>query len=216
MSYDIPNRLCPPPSRDTNPFATCWTRPGALPFRFNNGQCVEHLISKLAAQQWQGAIVGPHGSGKSTLLESLKPAIVAAGRTFEAISLRDGQHRLPRDFFAARASSANTVIIIDGYEQLGWPARLHVSLRCVVTGAELLVTSHKPTRIPTLIHLTPNLQLIEQLVDDLCTEVSTTITRADIDASHACHGSNVREILFDLYDRHEERRRKSNSFSADS
>jgi hypothetical protein len=44
--------------------------------------------------------------------------------------------------------------------------------------------------------------------------VSTTITRADIAASHACHGSNVREILFDLYDRHEAGRRKSNSVPA--
>ena len=29
------------------------------------------------------------------------------------------------------------------------------------------------------------------------------VTRSDIVASHACHGSNVREIFFDLYDRHE-------------
>jgi hypothetical protein len=212
----MPYRLSPPPSRRVNPFATCWTRPGALPFRFSNGRCVEDLISKLAAQHWRGAIVGPHGSGKSALLETLKPAIATAGRSIQTISLRDGQRRLPRDFFASHSSGANTVIIIDGYEQLGWLASMHVSLRCFVTGAGLLVTSHKPTRIPTLIHLAPDRQLIEQLVDDLCAEVSTTITRADIDASHACHGSNVREILFDLYDRHEERRRKSNSFLADS
>ena len=25
------------PSRHDNPFATCWTRPGAIPFRFENG-----------------------------------------------------------------------------------------------------------------------------------------------------------------------------------
>jgi hypothetical protein len=210
----MPYRLCPPPSRRVNPFATCWTRLGALPFRFNNGHCLEELVSKLAAHQWHGSIIGPHGSGKSTLLDTLKPAIATADRSIQTISLRDGQRRLPRDFFASHASGANTVIIIDGYEQLGWLARVHVSLRCFVTGAGLLVTSHKPTRIPALIHLAPDRQLIEQLVDDLCAEVSTTITRADIAASHACHGSNVREILFDLYDRHEERRRKSNPFSA--
>jgi hypothetical protein len=216
MSYDIPSRLCPPPSRNVNPFATCWTHPGALRFRFNNDQCVEQVMSKLAAYQWHGAIVGPHGSGKSTLLESIKPAIAAAGRTVEAISLRDGQRRLPREFFATWANDSNRVVIIDGYEQLGWPARLHLSLRCFATGSGLLVTSHKPIRIPTLIRLSPNQQLVEQLVDDLCAEVSTTITRADIAASHACHGSNVREILFDLYDRHEQRRPKSNAFSANS
>jgi energy-coupling factor transporter ATP-binding protein EcfA2 len=214
MSHDLPIQLCPPPSRRVNPFATCWTRPGALSFRFSNGQSVEQLISQLAAQQWNGAIVGPHGSGKSTLLESLKRVIAAAGRTIQAISLRDGQRRLPRDFFATWASDSNAVVIIDGYEQLGWPARLHLSLRCFATGVGLLVTSHRPIRIPTLIRLAPDRQLIEQLVCRLCAEVSTTITRADIAASHACHGSNVREILFDLYDRHEQRRRESNSFLA--
>jgi energy-coupling factor transporter ATP-binding protein EcfA2 len=199
-----------PPSRGVNPFATCWTRPGARPYRFSDGQSTDQLIAKLAARLWRGAIIGPHGSGKSTLLEALKPAIIAAGQSIQAISLHDGQRRLPRDFFAAWKSDANAVFIIDGYEQLGWPARLHLQLRCRSTGAGLLVTSHAPVGIPTLISIAPDRQLVEQLVDNLCTEVSTTITRADIAASHACHGSNVREILFDLYDRHEERRRKSN------
>jgi len=71
----------------------------------------------------------------------------------------------------------------------------------------LLVTSHSRTRLPTLIQLSPDQTLVQQLVADLCAKVSTTITTADIAASHACHGSNVREILFDLYDRHEQRRR---------
>src|SRR4051794_21800064 len=82
-----------PPSRDLNPFATCWTRAGALPYRFNKGQYVEQLLAQLVVQQWLGAIIGPHGSGKSTLLESLKPTIVAAGRSLQAISLHDGQRR---------------------------------------------------------------------------------------------------------------------------
>lgn len=214
MAHYPTTRTVAPPSRHGNPFATCWTRPGALAFRFNNGQSVEQLVSKLAAQQWRGAIVGPHGAGKSTLLEVLKPAIIAAGRSIQAISLRDGQRRLPRNFFATRTIDANSVVIVDGYEQLGWPARLHLWLRCRSTCAGLLVTTHTPVRIPTLIRLTPDRQLVQQLVDYLCSEVSTTITRADVAASHACHGSNVREILFDLYDRHEEGRRESNFYPA--
>src|SRR5207244_3306778 len=86
-----------PPSRRDNPFATCWTRPGALPFRFADGENAERLIAKLAVQSWFGAIVGPHGSGKSTLLETLKPALVASGIYVTSISLHDGQRRLPRD-----------------------------------------------------------------------------------------------------------------------
>ena len=61
-----------PPSRHTNPFATCWTRPGAMAFQFPPGESAERLVAKLAAVGWWGEIVGPHGSGKSTLLETLR------------------------------------------------------------------------------------------------------------------------------------------------
>src|SRR6185312_8582419 len=125
MPHHPTTRTVAPPSRHGNPFATCWTRPGALAFRFSNGQGAEQLAAKLATQQWRGAIVGPHGSGKSTLLEALKPAIIAAGRSIQAVYLRDGQRRLPRDFFATRSSDSNSVVIIDGYEQLSWSARHH-------------------------------------------------------------------------------------------
>jgi energy-coupling factor transporter ATP-binding protein EcfA2 len=205
-----------PPSRHGNPFATCWTSPGALQFHFTNNQTAARLAAKLATQQWRGAIIGPHGSGKSTLLESLKPAIVASGRSIQSISLHDGQSSLPRQFFKTCARDSNSLAIIDGYEQLGWLSRLRLWLLCRTSGAGLLVTAHSAVQIPTLVRLTPDRQLVEKLVDNLCSKVSTTITRADIAASHACHGSNVREVFFDLYDRHEERRRKSNSFLATS
>ena len=60
------------PSRRDNPFATCWTSPGASRFDSTTDNRAEQLVAKLAAQNWTGAIIGPHGSGKSTLFESLK------------------------------------------------------------------------------------------------------------------------------------------------
>jgi energy-coupling factor transporter ATP-binding protein EcfA2 len=188
------------PSRHDNPFATCWTRPGALAFRFVDGQSAQQLVMKLSSQNWWGEIVGPHGSGKSTLLEALKPALVAAGRRVHAITLRAGERILPRDFLNWDGCP---VLILDGYEQLGWFSRWCLKRRCRRIGAGLLVTSHTPTGLPTLMRLAPDRQLVTQLVADLCAEVSSSVTPADVAASHACHGSNVREILFDLYDRHE-------------
>jgi hypothetical protein len=78
---------------------------------------------------------------------------------------------------------------------------------CRRQAAGLLVTSHAPTGLPTLITLAPDRLLIDRLIADLCAGVSTAVTPNDVAASHACHGSNVREILFDLYDRHERLRR---------
>jgi energy-coupling factor transporter ATP-binding protein EcfA2 len=199
-----------PPSRFDNPFATCWTKPGALQFRFPPGQCAEQLLWRLAAHGWRGAIVGPHGSGKSTLLESLKPLIATARDKVLAIALRDRQRRLPRAFVESIKSltpKQNGVMIIDGFEQLGWKDRLFLAYVSRRNGSGLLVTAHRPIRIPTLTKLAPNRALLSQLVVDLCAEVSTPVTSEDVAASHACHGSNVREIFFDLYDRHERKRR---------
>ncbi len=199
-----------PPSKYDNPFAICWTKPGALPFEFSRGETAELLVDKLAQCGWRGAIVGPHGSGKSTLLETLKPAIAAAGRGSIAISLRDRQRRLPREVVELLDElycSSRFVVIIDGYEQLGWFERWRLDFFCRRINAGLLVTSHEFTRLPTLIELAPNAALISLLVAKLCAEVSSPITSKEVEASLASHGSNVREIFFDLYDRHERKRR---------
>lgn len=191
------------PSRHDNPFATCWTRPGAIAFRFADGLNVEQLISRLAVRDWRGAIVGPHGSGKSTLLETLRPALVGAGWCLHAVALRDGQRRLPRDFWPRLPNGGQLLVIVDGYEQLGWFERVRLQRRCHRANAGLLVTTHAPTNIPTLIRLAPDERLVQQLVAELAAQVSTPITPADVAASYACHSSNVREIFFALYDRHE-------------
>jgi hypothetical protein len=196
-----------PPSRRDNPFATCWTRPGRIAFRFVDGESSERLVTKLATQNWCAAIIGPHGSGKSALLETLRPALIAAGKEVHLISLHDRQRRLPADFIPAENSASNLVLVVDGYEQLSLLERWRLSRICRRNSRGLLVTAHSPTRYPTLIRTSPNLAIIEQLTADLCREVSTSVTPNDVAASHAIHGSNVREIFFDLYDRHEQRRR---------
>jgi hypothetical protein len=55
--------------------------------------------------------------------------------------------------------------------------------------------------------LAPDRTLIDRLVAELCGRVPSPVSAEDVSASHACHGSNVREILFDLYDRHEKKTR---------
>src|SRR3954469_10601943 len=97
MRPHMPHQHQHPPSKHDNPFATCWTKPGALPFEFPRGETVERLVDKFAQCGWRGAILGPHGSGKSTLLEALKPALANAGREVIAISLRDGERQLPHE-----------------------------------------------------------------------------------------------------------------------
>jgi len=228
------------PSRHSNPFATCWTRPGAIQYVFPPEQCAEQMVQSLADQDWRGEIVGPHGSGKSTLLATLLPHLNAAGRDVRLISLHDRQRRLPRGWInralvggvsdtdtglgsqavigvrdaSHRNGACRTILIIDGYEQLSRWRRWSVRFRCRRAGAGLLVTSHAHIGLPTLFCTSPDLSLVERLVEILAQRGSSTVRENDIVASHACHGSNVREILFDLYDLHERRMRAQRTLAA--
>jgi hypothetical protein len=214
MSFEVTESRSSAPSRRDNPFATCWTMPGALPFYFQNGQSVEQLVATLAGQNWCGQIIGPHGSGKSTLLAALIPALVAAGRDVREIRLHDRMRALPRD--VTTIDSARALIVVDGFEQLGRLARHLLKRSSRRAGTGLLVTAHAAVGLPTLIQLSPSPHLIEELVDQLCGQVHSGVSRADVAASHASHGSNVREIFFELYDRHEQMRRALRTAAADT
>jgi hypothetical protein len=99
------------------------------------------------------------------------------------------------------------LVIVDDYEQLNWFARAWMRWRCRRLRAGLLATSHTPTGLPLLVRIDPEIDVIQQVVAELTECRPTCVTSADIIASHACHGSNVREIFFDLYDRYERIRR---------
>ena len=192
-----------PPSRYRNPFATCWTRPGAMPYVFANGESVAGLIARLAENGWQGEVVGPHGSGKSTLLATLLPRLVASGRTVFSITLRQGERRLPRGWLRTALSSSRPLLVVDGYEQLACPHRAWLRWQCRRASAGLLITSHAPMGLPQLLELRPTRALVDQVAAHLTARVASPISPADITAGFACHGSNVRELLFELYRRHE-------------
>jgi hypothetical protein len=162
-------------------------------------------------------------------LETLKPALIAAGCQIHAVALRGGQTRLPVDFLtdcqkliekrnldAERRSltdptphAGRVLIVVDGFEQLKWLQRARFKWFCRRRNIGMLVTAHRPIGIRPLTFLSPGQKLIEQLVADLCREVSTGVPALDVAASCARHGSNVRDIFFELYDRHERLRHES-------
>jgi hypothetical protein len=127
----------------------------------------------------------------------------AAGRQVTSIALRGGERRLPRQALQRALSLPQPLVIVDGYEQLSRLGRAALRWQCRRSAAGLLVTSHSATGLPLLVRLQPDFQLVELLVAELTHLRQSAVTPADIVASHACHGSNIRELLFDLYDRHE-------------
>jgi energy-coupling factor transporter ATP-binding protein EcfA2 len=190
----------------SNPFATRFTRPGAIPFRFPAGEDDGTFVERLRLNNWRGQIVGPHGSGKSTLLAALVPALEAAGRRVLLVALHEGDRRLRFSRADWQELSASSLLIIDGYEQLGRLARWSVDLRCRRRGCGLLVTTHRDLGLPVLFTTNPHLGLAIELARELLPPGESAIRDSDIEAAwHRRHG-NVREMLFDLYDLFELRR----------
>jgi energy-coupling factor transporter ATP-binding protein EcfA2 len=183
---------------NSNPFATRFTRPGAIPYLFAEGESTAMLVERLRSHDWCGQIIGQHGSGKSTLLAVLAPALEAAGRTVVSLALHQGQRQLPPLDRAALAPLAQ--LIIDGYEQLSWWSRWRASSFCRRARAGLLVTAHSDVGLPTIYHTQPSEALAQRVVKSLLPAGEVAITSADVSAAFSEARGNVRETLFNLFD----------------
>jgi hypothetical protein len=188
-----------------NPFATRRVRPGAIPYLFPAGEDAAGVVERLRANGWRGQIVGPHGSGKSTLLAALLPELRRVGRVPLLVALHDGQCRLPpgvNDQLEALPRGA-AIAIIDGYEQLSLWSRFWLEWCCRRRGAGLLVTAHQPVGLPALVQTAVTPETAWRVVEHLLPGPHRSITAADVTARLGAWAGNLREVLFELYDRHE-------------
>jgi hypothetical protein len=190
----------------SNPFATRAIRPGAMEYIFAEGQSLPQLMARFEANGWRGQIIGPHGSGKSTLLASFLAAHAAAGRNVIEFALHDGQRRLPVRLSTLNDVDANTVIAVDGYEQLARWNRFLLKRFCRTQRCGLVVTAHESVGLPDLCSTATSVEMALQLVGRLLPPDSEIVTRADIERSFAAHRGNLRDVFFELYDLYEQRR----------
>ena len=210
----------------SNPFATRFTRPGAIEYLFPPGESLPSLIARLQEQDWWGEIIGPHGSGKSTLLATLVPALTNAGRRVvwrairrEGLGTADsglaGQKSeqpkiVDAKFVSVTAGSdgwnETTQLVLDGYEQLSWWWRRRVQALVRRRGAGLLVAAHEPLGLPALAMIKPSEAVAHQVVEKLIARDRAAVTSAEVSRAFAASGQNLRETLFALYDVYQSRR----------
>ncbi|MBX9787979.1 MAG: hypothetical protein K2Y37_03610 [Pirellulales bacterium] len=216
-----------------NPFAASRLAPGQIAYLFPPGDDLPALVSRLEQFGGQGQIVGPHGSGKSTLLAMLAADLRAAGHRVALIELHDGQRRLPAGWVAetsgnkrrviesnttdvhdgavCRSRLPDTLVFVDGYEQLGWLARWQLKRRRRRCGWGLVVTSHEPAGWPTLALTRVDRDVAQAVVAALASGFPLRPSADDVAAAFGRCGGDLREMLFDLYDRYEARQRNSAS-----
>lgn len=201
-----------------NPFATRHTRPGRIESLDGDGhpRDVAALLDRLAALGGRAAIRGPHGSGKTTLLEHLAHGLHDRGATVERVRLRawrDGAAAavadVARAFRAILRCAAGGTVCIDGWEQMS-PAAAVAGALARLRGCGLVVTTHRGTRLPLLVTCETSPALLAGIVRRLPGHASwggSLIQDADLETSFLHHGGDIRESLYELYDRFEERRR---------
>jgi energy-coupling factor transporter ATP-binding protein EcfA2 len=156
-----------------------------------------------------GAIIGPHGCGKSTLLATLAEHWPREfGYRVTQVALHDGERTLPESFWHGDYQERD-LLIIDGYEQLGWRARWALQRLRRRTSCGLLVTGHTATRLPTLHRVEPDYPTFLAVVRQLLEPWNDSRLAEEFLERHAATawqqtGGNAREALFRLYDCWEE------------
>ena len=189
-----------PPSRNANPFATCWTRPGALPCLASSSASVEGVLARLESAGWRGQIVGPHGVGKSTLMMALARLLSGRGLSVACCDLsRGGEPSAP---------SRDAVLMVEGFERLRRGERNACLRRWRTRSRGFVVTTHRPLRsfwqpLAVVATLRPDLELLDRLYDLLTARRATPVTREEARRAFIRHDGRLRDVWFDLYNRHE-------------
>lgn len=188
----------PPPS---NPFATRFTRPGRLTPLGEDGQPLDldALLLRLAGLGGRGAIEGPHGSGKTTLLTALAARIADQGGDVRLVRVRTAS-----DAIGLVRGPRTGMLCIDGWERIPWPVARAVRWWTSRRGSGLIVTAHRPTGLPLLHRSRPTVVVLTRIVERL-PDHGGRIGTADIAAAFSRHVGDLREALYDLYDRFERR-----------
>ena len=190
-----------------NPFATRFTAPGKVRYLAAAGHSAQLHEAWLQLGR-VGVILGPHGCGKSTLLATLEDHWTREhGYRVNRVSLHDGERTLPQALWQGDYHE-HDLLIVDGYEQLGWRARWQLQRLRRRSSCGLLVTAHKEIRLPTLYRVEPDFAAFLAVVRHLLEPVNDSQKAEDFLARHVPSAweatcGNAREALFGLYDRWE-------------
>ncbi|MEM8933649.1 MAG: hypothetical protein AAGE94_20840 [Acidobacteriota bacterium] len=183
------------PARD-NPFRI--SRVEALRFRLSDAGW-RRLLDRWATHDQRGALVGPHGSGKTTLMTEMARRS-ADGRPIRELSFSTEKHSFSTaDRRTLDSLGADDLVTIDGVEQLTPWTRWRLG-RALRTAGAVLVTSHRPTFLPTIHEHRTDPELLIELVAELAPDLIDRLAR-ELPSLHARLDGDVRRCFFALYDR---------------
>jgi len=180
-----------------NPFAA--DRIERIRYRFV-GTSLDELLTRLDDMNYRAAITGPEGSGKTTLLEDLREALEYRGLRTKLLFVNDAS---PLSEAQCRRFLSELVpqelVLLDGADAIRRSSWFLFRRHTVRHAAGLLVTSHRPGLLPTLIECTTTAGLLQEIVRDLSPQ-TPALSPAFLRALHNRHQGNLRACLRELYD----------------
>ena len=180
-----------------NPFRT--ERLMQVRYRLHGASWVA-LLQRFEQFRFRGAIIGRHGSGKTTLLEDVGARLRRSGLSTQFLRLDADQRTFPKGFMEDLAATLgpNDILLFDGAEQLAWAAWLWFRWRTRRAGG-LLITTHRPGRLPTLWECRTSPELLRSIAAELLGRGEHGLTH-QAQTLHAAHAGNLRDALREWYD----------------
>ncbi len=204
------------PGGEVNPFATKYTRLGAVEPLEEDGRTFDPaaVLARLESAGGCGVFVGPHGSGKSTRLEACARAAEDTPRAGLSRAVRRVRLRRRWDLWgtlrAVLGMPAGGLICVDSLEQAGRVGTFCLTRLARLRGVELLATCHTPCGLPVMAMCHTSLELLKRVVEQLPPHAGLVSQQDLADAFSAANG-NIRDALFELYDRAETARSRQRS-----
>jgi hypothetical protein len=180
-----------------NPFAV--ERVQAVRYR-PLGTTLAGILTRLAELNYRAAVIGPEGSGKTTLLEDLQRAFEARGVPTKLLFVNDAAPLASaecRRFLSALTRAE--MVLLDGADLVRRSCWSLIKRHTITHAAGLVVASHRPGLLPTLIDCRTTPALLQEIVRDLQPPDRPVPLDLLADLYTRYHG-NLRACLRDLYD----------------
>ena len=209
---------------DSNPFATRYITAGAIDFIFSEE---EQSLASLAERfvnlpSRRASIVGPHGTGKSTLLSHLIDSQFGAkaerNLAVHRVNLTRNGSSLKQLWTNKAIWNGQTILIVDGYEQIGWLNRARLLQATQRTGVRLLITTHYHIRQFEVIYRSHCDALIDTKILTVLLKNTAICPVSIIESawwrqSRGRYPNNLRESLLEAYDWYESQRSLASKLS---